>query len=121
VAAGLAALDLIDGIEPYPALEALAARLSSDLTSILAERGIPCTVNRSGSLLSLFFAEGPVVDYETARGADHEAYARFFHAMLDRGVYLPPSGYEGWFLSATHGEKEAGEILDAARAAISRW
>ena len=121
VAAGLAALDLVDTLDPYARLDALADQLASGLASILAERGEAATINRAGSLLSLFFGEGPVTDYETARAGDHQTYARFFHAMLDRGVYLPPSGYEGWFLSTAHGEAEATRILESAADAISRW
>jgi glutamate-1-semialdehyde 2,1-aminomutase len=121
VAAGLAALDLIDAVDPYPALEAMADRLASDLAAIFAASGAPVTINRAGSLFSVFFGSGPVVDYDTARAADHERYARFFHAMLDGGVSLPPSGFEGWFLSTAHGEAEAERILEAARAATSRW
>ena len=74
----------------------------------------PHVINREGSLFSLFFSEGPVTDYESAKRADHERYSRFFHAMLDAGVYLPPSGYEGWFLSAAHGDAEIARIAEAA-------
>ncbi|HXF73427.1 MAG TPA: aspartate aminotransferase family protein, partial [Actinomycetota bacterium] len=76
--------------------------------------GVAATVNREGSLLSAFFSEGPVRNLDDARAADHDRYARFFHAMLERGVYLPPSGYEGWFLGAAHGEPEIERLLDAA-------
>ncbi|HCO04098.1 MAG TPA: aspartate aminotransferase family protein, partial [Actinobacteria bacterium] len=69
------------------------------------------------SLFSVFFSEGPVTDYATARAADHQAYARFFHAMLDRGIYLPPSGYEGWFLSTALAQANIERTLDAAREA----
>jgi glutamate-1-semialdehyde 2,1-aminomutase len=120
VAAGLAVLDLIDAADPYPGLDTRADELASGLAEIMAEHGVPVAINRAGSLFSLFFGETSVDDYDTARAADHEAYARFFHAMLDRGVYLPPSGYEGWFLSTAHGPAEAERVLDAARDATSR-
>jgi glutamate-1-semialdehyde 2,1-aminomutase len=114
VAAGLATLDLIDAEDAYPRLEDAAARLATGLAEAFRARGIAAEINREGSLLSVFFREGPVTDYDSARAADHQSYARFFHAMLDRGVYLPPSGYEGWFLGTAHGDAEIGRILEAA-------
>ena len=119
VAAGLAALDLIEKTDPYRALEAAADAICEGLGKAL--EGIPHRVNRRGSLFSAFFSEEPVTDYESARAADHAAYARFFHAMLDRGVYLPPSGYEGWFLGTAHADAEVQMVLEAAREATSRW
>ena len=109
VAAGLAALDLIDKEQPHERLEQTAAAICERLESLGA-------VNRVGSLFSLFFTDEPVTDYESAKRADHERYARFFHAMLERGVYLPPSGYEAWFLSAAHGDRELEAVTDAVRA-----
>jgi len=64
------------------------------------------------------FADGPVRNYEEARAADHQRYARFFHGMLAEGVYLPPSGYEGWFLSTAHGEEEIRRTMEAAERAF---
>ncbi len=117
VAAGLAALDLIAKEDPYPALERAAERLAAGLAEAFQAAGVTATINRVGSLLSVFFAGGPVVDYDGARAADHATYARFFHHMLDAGVALPPSGYEGWFLSAAHGDEEIDRTLEAARQA----
>jgi glutamate-1-semialdehyde 2,1-aminomutase len=113
VAAGLAALDLIDEIDPYPALEDTATRICEVLTKALET---PHTINRAGSLFSVFFGDGAVTDYESARAADHHRYAEFFHAMVGRGVYLPPSGYEAWFLGTAHGEDEVTRMLEAAEA-----
>ena len=121
VAAGLAALDLIDREDPFPALEARAARLAASVSEALAGRGIPHVVNREGSLLSLFLGRETVTDYADAREADHGAYARLFHGLLDAGVYLPPSGYEGWFLSAAHGDAEVGRVAEAVERVTSRW
>ena len=117
VAAGLATLELAERLDPYPGLEARAARLAEGLARAFAEAGVPAVVNREGSLLSVFFSEGQVRNFEDARAADHGRYARFFHAMLARGVYLPPSGYEGWFLGAAHGDAEVERVLDAAAGA----
>ena len=72
------------------------------------------TINRAGSLFSVFFTDGPVANFEDAKAADHERYARFFHHMLERGVALPPSGYELWTLGTAHGDAEVARVLDAA-------
>jgi glutamate-1-semialdehyde 2,1-aminomutase len=114
VAAGIAALDLARDRDPYPGLARTAERLSAGLVAAFGARGIPVTVNRAGSLFSAFFTDGPVRDYADARAADHERYARLFHHMLERGVYLPPSGYELWTLSTTHGPDEIAPTLEAA-------
>jgi glutamate-1-semialdehyde 2,1-aminomutase len=117
VAAGLAALDLIDRLDPYDALEQAAAGLADRASDALGRAGIPHTVNRVGSLLSVFFGSGPVTDFRSVRGADHRAFARFFHAMLDQGVYLPPSGYEVWFLGTAHGPADVDRTVAAVREA----
>jgi glutamate-1-semialdehyde 2,1-aminomutase len=71
-------------------------------------------VNRAGSLLSVFFSAGPVRHFADATAADHQRYARFFHHLLDRGVWLPPSGYEMWTLGTAHGPEEVERVLEAA-------
>jgi glutamate-1-semialdehyde 2,1-aminomutase len=114
VAAGIAALDLARDRDPYPGLARTAERLSAGLVAAFGARAVPVTVNRAGSLFSGFFTDGPVRDYADARAADHERYARLFHHMLERGVYLPPSGYELWTLSTTHGPDEIAATLEAA-------
>jgi len=115
VAAGLATLDLIERLAPHPQLGRCAENLTNGLAKAFADSGIPAVVNRVESLFSAFFTHGPVHDYTDARAADHERYARFSHGMLDRGIYLPPSGYEAWFLSAAHGDEEIDRTVDAAR------
>ena len=117
VAAGLAALKLVDRLDPYEALDRTAASLTAALVEALSGAGIPHAVSRVGSLFSVFFAGPPVPDAAAARAADHRAYARFFHAMLEHGVYLPPSGFEAWFLSAAHGQEELERVIEAAREA----
>jgi glutamate-1-semialdehyde 2,1-aminomutase len=115
VAAGLAALRLIEQEDPYPSLMERASRLADGVSAALTDAGVSHTVNRVDPLFSVFFGEGPVTDYETAKAADHEAYARFFRGMLERGVYLPPSGYEAWFPGTAHGDPEIERTIDAAR------
>ena len=113
VAAGLAALDLVAHEDPYPALERAAVRLVDGLADALEEAGVVHTINRVGSLFSVFLGASEVGDFAAARGADHGAFARLFHALLERGVHLPPSGYEAWFLSTAHGEAEVERTLTA--------
>lgn len=123
VAAGLAALELVAALDPYGALEESAEAFCAELARTLSEAGVPARVNRAGSLFSVFFGSEPVADYRGARAADHQRYGRFFRAMLQRGVYLPPSGYEAWFLGTAHGAEELDRTLDAAseaaRAAVA--
>jgi glutamate-1-semialdehyde 2,1-aminomutase len=114
VAAGIAALDLAERLDPYPGLSETATALADGLTERFADRDILATVNRAGSLFSAFFSRGPVRDFAGAKAADHERYARFFHHMLERGVWLPPSGYELWTLGTQHGPDEVEKVLDAA-------
>jgi glutamate-1-semialdehyde 2,1-aminomutase len=116
VAAGIATLDLARELDPYPSLAETAAAIAHELATAFADRGVPATINRAGSLFSVFFSAGPVRDFSDAKAADHERYARFFHHLLDRGVYLPPSGYELWTIGTEHREPEVERILEAARA-----
>jgi glutamate-1-semialdehyde 2,1-aminomutase len=114
VAAGIAALDLAKELDPYPKLERRAGSITSGLSERFEAAGIAHTINRAESMFSVFFTDGLVRDFEGARSADHERYGRFFHHMLDRGVYLPPSGFELWTLSTEHGPEEVEIVLDAA-------
>jgi glutamate-1-semialdehyde 2,1-aminomutase len=119
VAAGLAALRLIGSEDPYERLQRTAGQLANGLAGAFRAAGVPATINRMGPLLSVFFTDRPVPNYQDARRADHERYARFFHAMLDEGIYLPPSGYEGWFPGVAHGDEEIARTLEAAARAAS--
>jgi glutamate-1-semialdehyde 2,1-aminomutase len=112
-AAGLAALMLLDDAA-YAKLERTAARLADGLADAVANAGVPAQVPRARTLVGLFFTEQPVRDYESAQRADHKAYASFFHGMLDRGVYLSPSGYEAIFPSLAHGDSELERTIEAA-------
>ena len=113
VAAGIATLDLARATDPYEGLEETADGLGRGLEAAFAAADIPVTVNRAGSLLSVFFTERPVRDFTGACAADHARFGRFFHHMLANGVALPPSGYELWTLSTTHGPEETEKILEA--------
>jgi glutamate-1-semialdehyde 2,1-aminomutase len=111
VAAGLAALELIDREDPYPTLERTAEELEAGLALAFEANGIAATINRAGSLLSVFFSEGRVRNLRDASEADHERYARLFHHLLEEGVYLPPSGYELWTLCTAFGDTEREVVL----------
>jgi glutamate-1-semialdehyde 2,1-aminomutase len=111
-AAGLAVLAELDDAA-YVALTAKATRFADGLSRALPD----ARITQVGTLTGVFFGPSPVTDYEAARRADHEAYARFFHAMLDRGVFLPPSGYETLFVSLAHTDDVIDETIQAAREA----
>jgi glutamate-1-semialdehyde 2,1-aminomutase len=114
VAAGIAALDLARTTDPYPQLERTADELIAGLREAFARADVSATINRASSLFSVFFTGSPVWNFDGAKAADHRRYARFFHHLLDRGVYLPPSGYELWTLGTEHGAAEIERVLDAA-------
>ena len=114
VAAGVAALDLAAEVNPYPALERTAETIVDGLAKAFADRGIPTTINRVASMFSVFFSDEQVTDFDGAKAADHARFGRFFHHLLERGVHLPPSGYELWSLCTEHGTREVDRILDAA-------
>jgi len=114
VAAGIAALDLARSTDPYPGLERTATTIADGLEQAFAAHDVPVTINRAGSLFSVFFSETPITNFDGARAADHERYARLFHHMLANGVALPPSGYELWTLGTAHGDVEIRRIIDVA-------
>jgi glutamate-1-semialdehyde 2,1-aminomutase len=122
-AAGLATLRAADaGV--YATLDARAAQLAGMVADALTAEGVAHLVSSAGSLFSVFFAEGPAVtDYDGARRTDVARYAAFFHSMLDAGVYLPPSAFEAWFVSAAHDDaamdRVAAALPVAARAAAA--
>jgi len=118
VSAGLATLRKLDGAA-YARLEALGARLEAGLTKALAETKAPAHLVRMGSAFTLFFTPDPVTDFATAKKADSKRYGAFFHAMLDRGVYLPPAQLEAGFLSLSHGEAEVDAVVQAARESLA--
>jgi glutamate-1-semialdehyde 2,1-aminomutase len=112
-AAGLATLALLDA-DAYRHLDGLADALCQGLRDAFDAAGVPARVQRAGNLLSVFMTAEEVADYDAARRQDTGAYARFFHAMLERGVYLPPSAFEAWFVSIVHTDTEVDRVLTAA-------
>jgi glutamate-1-semialdehyde 2,1-aminomutase len=119
-AAGLATLRLATD-DVYTRLDATAHRLATETSAALSAQGVPHVVQFAGTMFSVFFTTDPattrVVDYDGARAQDLPAFAAFFHAMLDRGVYLPPSAFEAWFLSAAHDDTALDRVVAALPAA----
>jgi glutamate-1-semialdehyde 2,1-aminomutase len=116
VAAGLATLRLADaGV--YATLDANARRLGSLITEALSVEGVEHHVQFAGNLLSVFFTGGPVTDYAAAQAADTWRFPAFFHALLDGGVYPPPSAFEAWFVSTALSDDDFATIEAALRPA----
>ena len=106
------------GADPYARLEEISARLERGLRSAIEETGTEARVTRVGSLLTLFFGTGEPVDWSSVSGADTKRYGRFFHKMLEAGVYLPPSQYEAWFVSLAHTDEIIEATIEAARQSL---
>jgi glutamate-1-semialdehyde 2,1-aminomutase len=121
VAAGRAALAILgqDDPCPYEQLEQTGARLQAGLEEVSRRHGLPCRVERQGSMLGLFFTDQPVHRIEDVDASDRERFKRVFHRLLDLGVHLPPSPYEALFLSTAHGEKEIAQTLEAFDQALA--
>ncbi len=118
VAAGRATLELLDDTA-YVRLTDTTRGLAEGLEAAAQEAGVPVHVPWRPGLLTLFFSSSPVWDYEDAKGCDLDAHARFCRAMLERGVYLPPSQFEAWFPSLAHEPEHLEATLDAARGALA--
>jgi glutamate-1-semialdehyde 2,1-aminomutase len=118
VAAGLATLRALESPESYRRLERLGAQLEAGLTAAAAAAGVPLTVNRVGSMLTAFFSGAPVVDLASAKRSDTARYAKFFHAMLARGVFLAASQFEAAFVSLAHTDQDIEAAAQAAREAL---
>lgn len=115
VAAGLATLRALAEHGVYRRLETLGAALEEGLETAAREAGVPVTVNRVGSMLTAFFAEGPVTDFASAKRSDTSRYAKFFHGMLSRGIFLAASQFEAAFVSLAHSEADIAGAGAAAR------
>ncbi|GHA81139.1 glutamate-1-semialdehyde 2,1-aminomutase [Cognatilysobacter bugurensis] len=119
MAAGLATLELISAPGFHDALERTTHTLCDGLEAAASDAGVPFHTTRAPGMFGLYFREGPVESFADALGSDTARFNRFFHAMLDRGVYLAPSAFEAGFVSSAHGDDEIGHTLAAAREAFA--
>jgi glutamate-1-semialdehyde 2,1-aminomutase len=115
VAAGLATLKLVQAPRFYDRLAATARGLCESLTRAAQEHGVPFCAANVGGMFGLYFRETPPVSYAEVMQCDKEAFNRFFHGMLSRGIYLAPSAYEAGFVSSAHGPAEVGKTIAAAK------
>jgi glutamate-1-semialdehyde 2,1-aminomutase len=111
-AAGLATLRACDDAL-YARLGEAATTIADAASAALSDAGVPHHVQWAGSMFSVFFRDGAVRTYDDARAQDTAAFGRFFHAMLDAGVYLPPSAFESWFVSGAHDDAAVERVLEA--------
>jgi glutamate-1-semialdehyde 2,1-aminomutase len=121
MAAGLATLRHLreHRKEIYSRLDKLSGELAAGVALAAKEAGVPICYNRVGSMFTWFFTPGPVTDWNSAAKSDTEAFGRFFRAMLENGVHLPPSQFEAAFLSAAHTEEDIQQTIAAAKAAFA--
>jgi len=120
MAAGIATLEHLIANEQtlYPQLDRTTAEIAEGVAAIAREQGVPLTTNRIGSMFTWFFTAAPVTDFATASTSDTAAFGRFHRAMLDAGVWLPPSQFEAAFVSTAHAPEDVAFALNAARAAL---
>jgi glutamate-1-semialdehyde 2,1-aminomutase len=118
VSAGLAALKRLETEPVYVKLDELGRRLQLGLEKVFGEAKFPAQINRVGSMFTVFFTAENVVDFATAKTCDIPRFNTFFHAMLDQGIYLPPSQFESAFISTAHTENDIDRTIEAARGAL---
>ncbi len=114
MAAGIATLTLCRAEGFYRTLESRAVQLTDGLRRAAAAAGVALQAGATGGMLGMALLDRPVVNFADAQACDHALFARFFRAMLDRGVWLPPSSYEAMFVSAAHDDQAIAHVIDAA-------
>jgi glutamate-1-semialdehyde 2,1-aminomutase len=119
MAAGCETLRIVSEAGVWDAIVASGDRLLRGLANAAADAGVSVQTARAGTMLGLFFTDAPVRSWDEASRADTERFARFHRTLLERGVYLPPSQFETWFLSTAHGEEEIDATIAAAREAFT--
>jgi glutamate-1-semialdehyde 2,1-aminomutase len=120
--AGIATLEILQEPGCYEQLEQTSASLATGIADAAAAADVPLTINRVGSMLGVFFVRQPghaVNNFTDATACDTEAFAAFFHAMLQQGIYLPPSQFEAWFVSLAHDKAAIGQTIQAAQQAFA--
>jgi glutamate-1-semialdehyde 2,1-aminomutase len=121
VAAGLATLKALNEPGTYGDLEEKGAWLARELANAAARQGVALTVNRVGSMLTLFFTAGPVSTLTEANQSDLAQFRKFFQGMLEAGISLPPSQFEAWFISRAHTPEDLEYTVAAAERVWTRW
>jgi glutamate-1-semialdehyde 2,1-aminomutase len=119
VSAGLTALRIIKSQDIYPALEGTTMKLAEGLREAARQAGVPVTVNQCGAMLTVFFGSEPVTDYASAKKCDADRFARWHRALLENGVYWPPSQFEAAFTSTAHTKADIEQTLQAASKAFA--
>ena len=118
--AGLVTLGILKTKKVYKDLEKKTVYLSEKIYESADELGVPVTVNRATGLLTVFFTEGPVKDYVTAKTSNTKRFAQFFIEMMEQGIYLPPSQFEAWFISMAHTQKDLDRTIEACDTAFRK-
>ncbi len=118
--AGVETLGLLKSKKLYQDLEKKTCYLTEKMSECAEEKGIPFSINQAPGMFTLFFTEGPVKDYRSAKMSDTKLFARFFVEMLNEGIYLPPSQFEAWFVSLAHTQKDLDQTVEAFANAIRR-
>jgi glutamate-1-semialdehyde 2,1-aminomutase len=119
-AAGIATLAAFAKPGVFEKAEAACTAIVEGLKTAVADTGTDAVVQHVGTMFTLFFSKTPVRNFDDAAACDHDRFGRFHQAMLDLGVYLPPSGYEACFVSTTHGDAEIRQVIEAARTALGQ-
>jgi glutamate-1-semialdehyde 2,1-aminomutase len=116
--AGIETLSILKESKVYDELERKSSHLAKGITEVASEARVDIQLPRLGSMFTIFFTKGIVMDYETAAKADTNLYAKFFHQMLSRGIYLPPSQFEAAFVSSAHTDKDIQATVAAVKNAF---
>jgi glutamate-1-semialdehyde 2,1-aminomutase len=118
--AGIETLELLKSRKIYQDLEKKTFYLTENISRVAEEKGIPLSINHTKGMFTLFFTEGPVRDYRTAKMSDTKRFAQFFIEMMEQGIYLPPSQFEAWFISLAHTQKDLDRTIEACEEAFER-
>lgn len=118
--AGLETLKILKSKKIYLDLEKKTSFLTTGILQSSKERGVPICINQATGLFTIFFTEGPVTDYQSAKTSDTQRFARFFIEMMEQGVYLPPSQFEAWFISLAHTQKDLEKTIEACDRAFKK-
>jgi len=118
--AGIMTLEQLKLRNTYKDLEKKTSYLTEAISNSAEENGVPISINRAVGMFTLFFTEGPVRDYRTAKRSDTKRFAHFFIEMMDQGIYLPPSQFEAWFLSLAHTQKDLDRTVEACDNAFKK-